>query len=621
MVKNNENEMNKKDDDSLEEQTVNTAATDEGRDDIKTEDAISSETEDEAKSTDSVSNADEAVVAAPAPSDTKKNGRLIRFIRTKKGKALCVLLALLVIIGVLLAIPTTRYGILGTIIKKSVHVMVMDSSTNKPVSQAEVSLGDVVAKTDKKGEVTLESVPVGEYNLKITKGYYKVSESSYTVPILGDSEEQHVSLKATGRQVTMNVTNKITGVVLAGALVKVSNTSAIADDKGMVTIVLPADKKTLEGTVSLMGYNETNVKIEVSDQADKNQFTLTPSGEVYYLSKQTGKLNVMKSKLDGTNSSVVVEGTGNESDAGSVLLAARDWNYMALLAKRNADPKKTGQLYLVDAKSGELKTIDEGEASFELVGWSNHKFIYTVTRNEFNAWDSKVQKLKSYDADTGKLSVIDEMTAQGSYYYDYAREQISSPYILEGKIVYTKNVYRGQGGTDDIKSAIMSVNPDGSQKQRVKEFDASTNIQARLYEPQEVYFRVTTQNNTTPTYYEYENNTLKSISNTDAKFNDTFYPTYLISPSGAKTFWYEPRDGKNTLIVGDKDGKDGKTIASQSEYTAYGWYGDGYILLSKNDSELYIAPSDKEIGTPVKITNFHKPQLRYPGYGYGYGGN
>ena len=621
MVKDKENETNNKDDDSLEKQVANATASLEGLDDDKFEYSEGADAKDGTKPTDDTQNTKEATKPASVSSSGKKDGRFKRFIRTKKGKALLILLALLTIIGVLYAVPATRYGILGNVIKKSVHVVVMDSSTMKPVSEAEVSLGGAASKTDKKGEATLESVRVGEYNLKITKGYYKVSETSYTVPVLGDSEEQRVSLKATGRQVTMTVTNKITGAALTGASVKVSNTSALADDKGAVTIVLPADKKILDGTVSLDGYNESAVKIDVSDQSKKNQFALTPAGDVYYLSKQTGKLNVMKSKLDGTGSSVVVEGTGNENDGGSVLLAARDWNYMALSAKRSADPKKTGQLYLVDAKSGGLKTIDEGDADFQLVGWSGHKFIYTVTRNDFNVWDSKIQKLKSYDADTGKLSVIDEIEAQGSSTYDYAREQIISPYILENKIVYVKNVYRAQYGKTDVKSAIMSINPDGSRKQRVKEFDAFTNIQSRLYEPQEVYFRVTTYDNSTPTYYEYENSTLKSISNTDAKFSEAIYPTYLVSPNGAKTFWHEPRDGKNTLLVGDKDGKDGKTLASQSDYTTYGWYGDGYVLLSKNESELYIASSDKEIGTPLKITNFHKPQLRYPGYGYGYGGN
>jgi hypothetical protein len=76
---------------------------------------------------------------------------------------------------------------------------------------------------------------------------------------------------------------------------------------------------------------------------------------------------------------------------------------------------------------------------------------------------------------------------------------------------------------------------------------------------------------------------------TDEKFNKS-YPTFLISPTGDNTFWYEARDGKNSLFVGDSRGDKGNEVATLSEYTPYGWYSDGYILVSKNGSELYILP-------------------------------
>lgn len=566
--------------------------------------------------------------AAPVATDPsqppKKSHRFKRFLRTKKGIATIILTTILIIAGVLMAIPATRYGILGTVIKKSVSVVVTDSSTMKPVSQATISLGDMTAKTSKTGEAIFDNMPVGEYALKVAKSYYKSSEMTYTVPIFGEAKRPSVSLIATGRAVTVHVTNKISGAVLTGATVAVNDTSAVTDDKGEAVIILPADKKTFQGKITLDGYNDSAIDITVSDQASANEFSITPSGMVYYLSKQTGKINVMKAQLDGTNASVVVEGTGNENDRGTVLLAARDWSYMALLAKRDA--KKAGQLHLVDAKSSNLKIIDEGDAEFQLIGWSNHRFIYMVTRNNRNIWEPNTQRLKSYDAETGKLTILDENAATGSNHYDYQYESLQIPYILENKIVYAKTWGQNYGNPapSDKKSAIISVNPDGSQKQRLKEFtmQRAINIQAKLYEPQEIYFRVSIDDAepSQSVYYEYENNTIKTTSNTDDKFYNIFYPTYLVSPNSQKTFWYEPRDGKNTLIVGDKNGKDGVTLANQSEYKTYGWYGDKYVLVAKNDSELFIAPADKPLEQPLKITNYHKPSVTYPGYGYGYGG-
>ena len=101
-----------------------------------------------------------------------------------------------------------------------------------------------------------------------------------------------------------------------------------------------------------------------------------------------------------------------------------------------------------------------------------------------------------------------------------------------------------------------------------------------------------------------------------------FYPTYLLSPNSLHTFWYEPRDGKNTLFTGTPNGEAGKEIASLSEYVPYGWYSDDYLLVSKNSSELYILPATGagETGQVLKISDYHKPAVSFLGYGGGYGG-
>ncbi len=552
----------------------------------------------------------------------KKNW-LKRIWATKRGKAIVIILAVLIILGTLLAIPQTRYGILGTIIKKNVSFTITDNLTNRPVSQADVWLGSTHVFTDDKGVATFTNTSVNTYTLKISKKYYKDTISTYEVPILASPQTQSIILQATGRAVTVKITNKITHSALAKATLTVSGTSEVTDDKGEAVMVLPADKKSFQGWIRLDGYNTADVTV---DESGSNAFTLTPAGNLFYLSKQTGKINVMKSNIDGTDSSVVVQGTGNELDDSTVLLAARDWKYLALSARR--DPAQPAQLYLVNAQSGALTTMDEGDASFQLVGWSDHKFIYLVTRGHKNAWDDKQESLKSYDADTGKTTVLDETTAAGTNNANFQAENIQGLYILSNKIVYIKNWSEGSNytvsGTTDKKPAIMTVNPDGSNKQRVKEFSMQhyAVIEAKLYEPQGVYFRVSIDNGN-GSYYEFEDDTVKSVTLDDTKFYDTVYPTYLISPSGQKTFWSESRDGKNTLLVGDQNAQNGKVLASQSDYSAYGWYGDQYVLVSKNGSELYIASATDPFDTvqPLKITNYHKPQIAFPGYGYGYGGN
>jgi hypothetical protein len=560
------------------------------------------------------------IVSEQPPTPFKKESWFKRFWHTKKGKVIVVILVLLAILGVLYAVPATRYGILGTFIKKEAKLAVVDSKTNKPVTQADVKLGTLTAKTDSKGLVDLRDVPVGEYPVTITKKNYKDTIAQYTVPVFTSAEATTVHMEATGRQVTVTVVNVVTKKPLKDATVTVDEASSTTDEKGEATMVLPADKQSIPATIKGQGYNDATAEVKVTDQADANKISLTPSGSLFFLSKATGKINVMKANLDGTSPTVVVQGTGNEQDSSTALLAARDWRYMALFAKRKSNVE--GQLYLVDAKSTELKTIDEGNVEITLVGWSGHNFIYVIQRNDVQTWQSKRQALKSYNAETGKITILDETTATGNNTNDQETEYISDTYILENKLVYVKGITRGAVGAKAKKPAIMTVSPEGGQSVRAKEFDFTSTayIDARLYEPQEVYFRVQVDASKTPEFYEYEGGSIKSITSDDGKFYNSLYPTYLVSPNGQKTLWHESRNGKNALFVGDKNGANAKELASASDFTTYGWFGDGYILLAKNKSELYIASVDGPVENALKITNYHKPSFTFDGYGYGYGG-
>lgn len=555
------------------------------------------------------------------PKKKKRFRRLRQFLATKKGKFIAILLVLLVTSGILYAIPSTRYGILGQFIKRDANFVVMDSVTKKPVTQASVTIAGLEAKTDNKGKVTVNNVPVGEYTATVKKKNYEDQTKSYNVPIFGNTSELTVELKALGRQVGISVVNLITKAPIVKAELTVGEASVITDSEGKATIVLPTDQPTQKGVLKLDGYNESEVQITVTDQPDMNKLTMTPAGSVFYLSKATGKINVMKSNLDGTGAKTVVEATGSESDSETVLLAARDWKYMALFAKRDASKK--GELFLVNAATGKLSVIDEGiTATFQAVGWSNHRFLYLVDRDK-QPWEDKQRALKSFDADTGKTVVLDETQGYGTANNHYQREYLLGSYVIGDTVVYAKAWSSiGYGSMASKKSTIVSMKVDGSQKQTLKEFTAENyiNIDARAYEPKTVAYNVNIDSNPS-IYYEYKDGKVEPMSSNSDKFYAQ-YPTYLVSPGSDMTLWSEPRNGKTAVLVGDDEAKSSKTLANESDYSAYGWYGDQYVLVSKNGSELYIASKDGtfDAAAPLKITNYHKPALTYPGYGYGYGG-
>lgn len=538
-------------------------------------------------------------------------------------KKISIPIALLLVVGALLAVPATRYPLLGTFLKNDYKVLVLDNSTQKPVTNATLTLGGKTVKTDNTGQATVRS-KVGTQLLTATKKYYRTNATHVLVPILKQKDEFRLFIAATGRQVPVTVTNRFSGKPVANALVRAAETEARTNSQGEAVLVLAADQPTAASTITAPGYNNTTGTITVVEQvSDKNAFQLTPAGKLYFLSKLSGKIDVVKTDLDGSNRQTVLAGTGNEVDNDTVLLASRDWKYLAFKAKRDNGLAK---LYLIDTSTDKLSTIDEGDGSFLPVGWYGSEFVYTISRNNVQNWQPNAQALKTFDATTAKLVVIDQTTGEGSSQYDYAYTSFSNIYILENEVVYAKNWYASSspGRLDGKSVSLISVRPDGSNKKSIKDFaiPAGTTqysyfIGLAPYEPQALYIQVPSSSGNS--YQTYEAGKLAADSTmNDQKYYSHPYPTYLLSPSGKQTFWSEQRDGKNSLFIGDTNASSPQTIATLSDYTPYGWYSDDYLLVSKNSSELSIMPVSG--GKALKVTDYHKPALDFRGYGYGYGG-
>lgn len=554
----------------------------------------------------------------------KKNSfkqRMGRFFGSKKGKVISVVVALVAIAGLVYAIPASRYAVAGTFIKRNVHIVVTDSSTQKPVSEAELVLGNFTAKTDANGAADISNVPAGEYPLRVTKSYYTDMNQTYEVPVFGEAKEVNASLVATGRQVVVSVTNKITKAALMGATISVGGITSVTNDKGVATMVLPADKDVFDGKITRDGYNEATVKVKASDQADANVFTATPSGSLFYLSKKSGKIDVMRSNLDGTGATVIVKGTGNESDNDTRLFPSSDWRYLMLSARRDVNLK--GQLYVVDTKTNALTLVDKGvDSTFSPIGWSDHHFMYGVYRNSKKAWQSGRHAIKSYDAHGSNLINVAESIASGTSNWNYEYERIGDTLIVDGKLAYAVSWERGEtisGTKTTKKNVVVVVNPDGSDKVRIKEFSMNYygSVNIRYMSPEKFSIQALSDN-PKGQYYQYDNGVITSLNATDETYWEMTYPIQRVSLNDEKTVWSESRDGKNAIFVGNGVGGQAKEIASESDYAAYGWFGDDYILLTKNNSELYIAAVNKSgdgMTTPVKVANYHKAA----GY-WGYGG-
>jgi hypothetical protein len=540
-----------------------------------------------------------------------KGAKLKALLKNKKTW----LIFLPILIVAILAVPYTRYALAGLLIKKDLSVAVLDSKTHRPVSNATVAISKTQAKTDAKGIAKLKVKP-GNDALGVSKQYYQSYTGKHRVGLFGKNS-LGINLVATGRQVPVTVLDKVTGDPIKNAEVQVLNTSARTDAKGKAFIVLPANHSTEKLTIISDGFSVLKGDITItSDTVAGNAFNLIPSGTIYFLSNRNGTIDVVKSDLDGSDRQTVVTGTGKEDLHTTSLLASRDWRYLVLEAKRDAN--QTG-LYLIDAKSGKMTKIEAG-GDYQLVGWYGHNLIYDVVHADTSAWQNGSEQLNSYDAEHDQLKQLDQNQAEGNS-GAYAHQSFANFYILDNLVSYSTQWYNYANYDLGPKTnSIRGVTPTGQNKKDYQTFDAagSTYLTAALYEPQGVYYQVYSNNKNT--YYKLEDGKVSSDDSINADAFNKLYPTFLLSPNGNSTFWSEFRDGKNTLFTGDANADNKKQIASLSDYAPYGWYNN-YLLVSKNSSELYImSTSGPDKHAPLKITDYYKPAQTYQGYGYGYGG-
>jgi len=239
-----------------------------------------------------------------------------------------------------------------------------------------------------------------------------------------------------------------------------------------------------------------------------------------------------------------------------------------------------------------------------MTGWSGDNLIYTLSRTDLNPWQTGSGKLKAYNVSTGKLTMLDQTTGSGnvnSNVYEY----YNFVYLSAGNVIYGKGwTTQSQDDADFTgkEETLSSISPSGQNHQVVASYDAATKTaDYSPYLPNSIYILASAQGSD-DTYYDYQVGTPpQQISLSLEEFYKN-YPIYYPSPDGKKTVWTEQRDGKNTLLVGDANGSNGKVAASLSDYSAFGWYSSQYLLITKDNSELAIIGLTG--GTPQKITDY-----------------
>jgi hypothetical protein len=518
-------------------------------------------------------------------------------------KKLSIPFSVLAILVVLAAVPFSRYAVAGIFLSHDVQVQVLDSKSGKPVSDAKVQAGSgTVGYTSGTGYATLHDVKAGPTTITASKKYYDDAKLRVTVGILKSKKAVSLPLEATGRQVKVKVINAISQKPLAEVEISVSDIKAKTDQAGEAVVVLPVGTKSAEASLSLKDYNAAKVTLQVSEtEIKQNDYKLTPAGQVYFLTNRNGTVDVMKSNLDGSEPKVVLAGTGREDEHNTVLIASPSWRYLALLARRDDKPK----LYVINTADDKLTTADEGAANFSISGWLGNNLIYSLTRTDLSAWQTGASKLKSYNADTGKITLLDQTTGSGdataNIYEYYGLVFLSGDTVVYAKAWTSQGFGADFSGKQDKIAVISAI---GKDSKTVFSVDTATkSLDYTVHAPNAIYIAEYSKASQQVKYYDYAIGSQPQATElTNEQYYQDYY-AYYASPNGKRVAWSDTKDGQPVALLGEPTSSDGKVVKGTEGYSEFGWYTDSYLLISKESSELYITTDQG--GPPLRITNYH----------------
>lgn len=512
-----------------------------------------------AKESDEILEIEDAVreTEEPAkPKKTKQRKHPLKALGTiLKKPAARWALAFILLAGAAAAatVPTSRYFLLHAAgVRVSSSMTVIDETTQQPLRNAEVRIGEVKALTDETGKVTLQKVRVGPNTLTITKRAY-AQLSKQVVLGWGSNPLGGLALKPTGTQYAISVKDFLTGKGLEGVTATSGQADAQSDKDGNIRLSI---EKPSEGDITVTlkrtGYRDEELTIN-PDDTDEQSATLVPSKKHVYISRRSGTYDIYSAYIDGKDEKVVLAGSGNERDD-MVLIAHPTDDVAVYVSTRPGQRSPSGEILknalIIHLDDNETTNIGSSE-DIQIISWSGDHLVYKQIGANTNTESADRYQIISYN------------------YKDATTKELTKSNFFNNAIGIGNTVYYAPSNASEASNAkFYKVNVDGTNSASLLDSEVWNIIrtgydQLSLAVQQEWYeYRVGAKNatklNTAP-------------ANQQSRI-------YIDSPDGKRSAWVDIRDGKGVLLVYDIATKSEKTIKTESNL--------GYPVRWLNDSVL-----------------------------------
>ena len=508
---------------------------------------------------------DEKVAAAFQPPQKPTIGQRLRNLLTAwwhnpKARYLTLII---IFMGLVTAglLPKSRYFLLNTVhVHSSLSLQVLDQSTQQPLKNVKVSLGEATGLTDTSGHVKLANIKLGPANLTVEKRAFAPIKQQVTIG-WGSNPLGEFKLVPTGTQYAFAVTDYLSGKGIEGVEASSGEASALSDKDGKIKLTLDQPQDEFEVSFNAKGLREEKLTVNANNKTEM-VVRMVPSRKEVFISKRSGKYDVYKIDIDGKNEEKILAGTGAEHDD-MILVSHPTDEQVALVStrdnKRNQDGFLLSTLTIIDLSDNSTTSVVQSER-IQIIDWIGDRLVYVQIAQGASAANPNRHRLMSYNYKTNEN-----------------HELASSNYFNDVMAIGTKIYYAPSSAyQSDVNTSLFKVEADGTNKQVVLDQEA-WNLFRTSYD----HLTISTDKD----WYDYklgDKNPVK-LDGQPANINSR---VYVDSPDGRKSLWVDNRDGKGVLLAYEPSTQDDKTLRTQSGLkNPIRWLTDNVVIYRINTEQ------------------------------------
>ncbi len=441
-----------------------------------------------------------------------------------KARWATIIIVILAILGVGI-LPSSRYFVLNNVgVRSSASLTVLDESTQLPLRNVKVKLGNSSAVTTADGKVKLSHIKLGNSTLVIEKRAFATINRPLTVG-WGSNPLGNFTIQPVGVQFAFIVNDWLTGQPIAKAEATSGDANAISDTKGKVLLTIDTSEVQDNMTVNINadGYRTEKVQLDTSSKSSQTVI-LVPSRKEAFISNRDGKYSLYSIDIDGKNEKLVLVGNGLEREAIQLVPHPAD-ELVALVSSRinirNADGYLLDTLSLVNLDGSAPTTVAQSER-IQIVGWVGTKLLYVQIAAGASGTNPNRFKLISYD------------------YKTQAKVELDSANSFNDVILVNSSIYWAPSSAfqKDNAAGLFKANADGSGKSTLLAQEVN-NIFRDSYDTLDLAVG--------GDWYQYKLGNSNAIKQNETPPNPSSR-IYINNSDNSQSVWIDQRDGKGVLL-------------------------------------------------------------------------